>query len=104
MSPVWMDEEIRGKIDRERLVERLRGKVDLQLGKNGLTKGFIEEVKNRLRKHGVVKIRVLKTYVKTSGLDRRAVAEKVAETVGAKLIDVRGYTFILVREKVKERS
>lgn len=48
MPPMRVDEEIRGKVDRERVVERLRGKVDLQLGKNGLTKGFIEEVRNRV--------------------------------------------------------
>jgi len=37
-------------------------------------------------------------------LDRRVVAEKVAETVGAKLIDVRGYTFILVKGRLKKGS
>ncbi len=67
----------------------------MQLGKSGLTEGFINEVKKRLKKQGVVKIRILKSYLKSGENDRRNIARKVAELTGARLIEVRGNTFIL---------
>jgi len=95
---MWMDQEVHDKNIREEIRKRLAGKVDVQLGKKGITDAFINEVKNRLEKHGVVKIRVLKSYIKTSGMDRRAIARLVAERVNAKIIDIRGYTFIIVKK------
>jgi RNA-binding protein len=89
---------------REEIRIRRAGKVDLQLGKNGPTPGFIEEVRNRLRRQGVVKIRILKSYIRSSGMDRREIARTIARLVGAKLIEVRGYTFILAESKDKYRS
>jgi len=94
---MWMDQEIHGKDIREEVKRRIAGKVDVQLGKKGITDAFINEVKNRLEKHGVVKIRVLKSYIKTSGMDRREIARLVAERANAKIIDIRGYTFIIVK-------
>ncbi len=89
----------------EKIRERIAGKTDLQLGKNGLSKSFIKEVRRRLEKNGVVKIRVLKNFIRVNkDIDRREVAEKVAKIVGAKLLEVRGYTFILVKDKVKDRG
>ncbi len=97
MSPVWMEEEVYDKNIKEEIKKRKAGKIDLQLGKHGITKGFIEEVKNRLEKHGVVKIRVLKSFARTSGIDRRSIARIIAEETGAKLIEVRGNTFIIAK-------
>ncbi len=96
MPVLWMDEEVHDKNIKEKIKERKAGKTDLQLGKKGLTKGFINEVKKRLEKNGVVKIRILKSFIKSSMIDRREIARRVAELTGAKLIEVRGYTFILV--------
>ncbi len=96
MPDVWMEEEVYDKNKIKSLIkERRRGKVDIQLGKSGLTEGFINEVKRRLKKQGVVKIRILKSYLKSGENDRRSIARKVAELAGARLIEVRGNTFIL---------
>lgn len=96
MPDVWMEEEVYDKNKIKSLIkERRRGKVDIQLGKSGLTEGFINEVKRRLKKQGVVKIRILKSYLKSGENDRRSIAGKVAELTGARLIEVRGNTFIL---------
>lgn len=89
----------------EKLVrDKISSKTDVQLGKNGLTKEFVEEVKNRLKKHGVVKIRILKSFIKSSGLDRWLIAENVARACEAELRDVRGYTFILVKKRFKNKT
>lgn len=83
----------------EKVKERLRGKVDLQLGKRGLTDGFINEVKNRLEKNQVVKIRVLRSYRKTYSSDIEEIAKQIADETGAKIYEVRGFTIILIKEK-----
>ncbi len=107
MSPMRLEKKIHDKSPeriREEVKIRRAGRVDLQLGKNGPTPRFIEEVRNRLRRRGVVKIRILKSYIRSSGMDRREIARIVANLAGAKLIEVRGYTFILVESKDKYRS
>lgn len=101
---MWLDEEIYDKNTREKIRERISGKVDLQLGKKGISNSFLKEVKSRLEKQGVVKIRILKSFIKSTELNRREVARRIAESSGAELVDMRGYTFILARVKVKNKS
>jgi len=84
---------------KEEIKRRLEGKVDVQLGKRGVSEGFIREVKNRLDKKGVVKIRVLKSYLKTAGSDVESLAELIASRTGSVVRDVRGHTFILVKKR-----
>lgn len=98
MPCVWMDEEVRGEEVRERLKERRRGKVDVQIGKKGVTESLIKEIKTRLDKHGVVKIRVLKSARSTPDFDREKLAQEVAEAVGGLLKEVKGFTFIIVKK------
>jgi len=99
VSGMRVEEKIHDKNIEEEIRKRRAGKVDVQLGKNGITEGFIREVKNRLEKHGVVKIRILKSFRRISGMDRRDIARIVAEKTGARLLEVRGYTFTLVKAK-----
>ncbi len=97
MSPMRMEEEVYDKNIKEEIKKRKAGKIDLQLGKHGITKGFLDEVKNRLEKHGVVKIRILKSFARSSGVDRRNIARIIAEKTGARLIEIRGNTFIIAK-------
>jgi len=99
VSGMWVAEEIHDKNLEEEIRKRRAGKVDVQLGKKGITEEFIREVKNRLEKHGVVKIRILKSFRRITGMDRRDIARIVAEKTGAQLLEVRGYTFTLVKAK-----
>lgn len=101
---MWLDEEVRGKGVEGKIREKVAGRADLQLGKKGLSNSFIREVRGRLERQGIVKVRVLKSYRRASSLDRRKIAELVAERVGAELFEVRGYTFILVRPRDKDKS
>lgn len=97
MPCVWMDEEVRGEEVRERLKERKRGKVDVQVGKRGVTDSLIKEVKTRLDKQGVVKVRVLKSARAFPDFDREEFAQKLAEAVGGEVKEVKGFTFIIVK-------
>jgi len=67
--------------------------ADVRIGKKGLTDEVINEIKRRLKDHKVVKVKI--------GIeveDRREFAKKVAGLAGAKLIEVRGFTFILAKK------
>ena len=94
-----MDKKIRNKKLKSKINERIAGKVDVQLGKNGITLGFIEELKSRLEKHHVVKIRVLKSYRETHEEKIEELALKLAEKTGSSIYEIRGYTIILIKEK-----
>jgi len=99
VSTMWMGEKISNKNLKEKIKERVAGKVDVQLGKSGVTEEFISEVKNRLKKQGVVKIRVLKSLRKTCDIDIEKLAREIAEKTESRIYEVRGFTFILIKEK-----
>lgn len=67
--------------------------AEVRIGKKGITEEIINEIKKRLKNHKVVKIKI--------GIevdDRKEFAKKIAELTEAKLIEVRGFTFILAKE------
>lgn len=89
---------------KEKIKERVAGKVDVQLGKNGVTEGFIEEVKPRLEKHGVVKIRVLKSYRSGREVSVEELAARIAAAAGGRVYETRGFTIILVKTGSSRRG
>ena len=86
-----------------------QGPADVIIGKNGLSEGVLREIDRRLKEKGVIKVKALKSAIAVTGLDRRELARRVAEAVGARLLDVRGRTFVLYRHEdyvkaLEERS
>lgn len=75
---------------------KIHGRADVNIGKKGVSEEVLGEIKRRIEREGVVKVRVLKGFLESLSIDRRSVASLIAERVGAKLVDVRGFTFILV--------
>ncbi len=71
----------------------------IRIGKKGITEALLKEIDRALDAHGAVKVKMLKNYRESRDVDRREVARLVAERVNAKLVGVRGFTFILVRER-----
>jgi len=94
-----VDKKVRGKRFEKKIKERITGKVDVQLGKNGITEGFLRELKNRLEKHGIVKVRVLGSFRKTYTDDVNAVAVTLAEKTRSRVYEIRGFAIILIKEK-----
>ena len=83
-------------VDLRRLKELVQqGRADVIIGKRGVNEGVISEIKRRLKEKGVIKVRVLKSAIKVTGMDRKTLAKYVANKVGAMLLDVRGRTFVL---------
>ncbi len=71
------------------------------IGKNGVTPSVLAEIKRQLNDKGYVKVKIQKNLIRYQEADRREVARWVAERIGAKLLEVRGRTFILLKEEGK---
>ncbi len=76
--------------------------ASLQVGKAGLSAGFIEETRALLEREPLVKIKLLKAALDSE--DKRAIAEKLAAETGAVLVEVRGFTVVLFKRKRRGRA
>ena len=81
-----------------------QGKADVIIGKAGLSEGVLAEIDRRLKRLKIVKVKMLKSALRATGMDRFELARKVAEALGAQLLEVRGRTLILYREGVEKRQ
>ncbi len=93
-----MDKKVHDKDTMEKIRERVAGKVDVQLGKRGVTEAFLKELENRLKHQRVVKVRLLKSFRRSSGQSIEDVASYLAEKTNSKVYEIRGFTLILVKE------
>lgn len=88
------------KINLRRLKELVQqGPADVIVGKAGLSEGVIGEIKRRLELKGVIKVKFLKSALKTEGVDRKEIARRLAEKVDAIILDIRGRTAVLYSPK-----
>ncbi|MDK2913897.1 MAG: RNA-binding protein [Thermococcaceae archaeon] len=69
------------------------------VGKKGLEEGVIDEINTQLEKDGILKVEIRKGALISTGLDRKALAERVAELTDSELIEVRGKRFILFKPR-----
>ncbi|WP_258084846.1 MULTISPECIES: YhbY family RNA-binding protein [Thermococcus] len=69
------------------------------IGKRGLDEGVIEEINTQLEKDGILKVEIRKGALISTEMDRRQLAEKVAEMTDSELIEVRGKRFILFKPR-----
>ncbi|MEJ2249258.1 MAG: YhbY family RNA-binding protein [Candidatus Lokiarchaeota archaeon] len=74
--------------------------TDCIIGKQGIdgNVGYITHVKNLLKKHRIIKIKVLKSALTDSTLQE--LAQKLAEQTNSYLLDIRGKKFILSKKPV----
>jgi len=69
------------------------------IGKRGLDEAVIGEINTQLEKDGILKVEIRKGALISTELDRRQLAEKVAELTDSELIEVRGKRFILFKPR-----
>ena len=87
---------------RRRIKRELSSKQPtIWIGKNGATKQVIGEISRQLKKKKMVKIKMLKSAL--TNKEAKAVASEIAQQTGASLVDVRGHTIMLYKER-KRRS
>lgn len=80
-----------------KLTKVIHGKPHVRIGKNGLTEGVVAEVERWLRDEGIIKVRVMRSLINYQNLDIEAFAEGLARLVNARVVDIRGNTFILIK-------
>lgn len=87
---------------KRKLKERMLGRADVNVGKQGLTESVLKEIDRRLSDDEVVKVRILKSALTVEGIDdRKKFAEILAKRLNADAIEVRGYTVVLYRKRKK---
>lgn len=69
------------------------------IGKKGLEEGVIDEINTQLEKDGILKVEIRKGALFSTGLDRKVLAERIAELTDSELIEVRGKRFILFKPR-----
>jgi len=75
--------------------------ADVIVGKHGLHEGLIKEIDRKLEEKCVIKVRLLKSA-------RALISEdafiNVVEQLGAKVADVRGFTFVIYKPHCKQQE
>ena len=71
-----------------------------QVGKGGINDQLIKQIDEALEARELIKLRVLETSPDTS----RVAADTIAERVGADVVQVIGYRFILYRESKNNKT
>ena len=77
--------------------EMMEEKVNVILGKNGITKRIVDEVARRLKRNELVKVKALRSCLSTA--DCKSVAETLAKLTESLVVEVRGHTMVLFRKK-----
>ena len=95
MLQKWKAKEMTGKTERN-LTSVQQGQIDIHIGKNGLTTRIIEEIKIRLEKHKIIKIKILPKMTRE---EVKQIAEQVATRTNSLIRETRGRTIILERTK-----
>jgi RNA-binding protein len=88
--------KIRRRIKRELSSE----KPSIWIGKNGATKQVIQEISRQLEKREMVKIKILKSALKSE--EAKDVTSKITQQTGANLIDLRGHTIMLYKRRKRQ--
>jgi len=77
----------------------IHGRVNVQIGKNGISEGVITQIKEQFKKNRYLKIRFLELYMFDS---MRDASQMLANQVNGKVIDIRGKTVVLERIRTQE--
>jgi len=84
---------------KEIIKEVIHGTAHVRIGKSGISERVINEIKRQLDDREVIKVKVLRSYLRVSGKKTKEIAKEVAEKVNAIIADVRGHTFVLIRKR-----
>ena len=67
------------------------------VGKNGLTDNVISQVSGHLKLNKLCKVKILRSFLDESGLDKKSVAQDLAERTDSELVQLIGLTVVLYK-------
>jgi len=71
----------------------------VRIGKRGISKETIEEIKNILKKYGIIKVKILKNFRDLYDYKREEVAKILAKKTNSQIVEIRGFTILLSKKK-----
>lgn len=83
----------------EEFQEIMLNRAHVHIGKNGITPGMLEHISKLFQSHQMLKIKVMKEIAHTYGVDY--FIEYLVKQTGFYILDVRGFTFILAKRKIR---
>jgi len=66
------------------------------IGKGGLSESLITEIKNQLKIRKEIRIKILRSA--KDEMDRKEIAQKVAQSTGSQVIELRGNIFTISKQ------
>ncbi len=83
----------------KKTIKNIKGRAQtlepsIHIGKEGITENIVAEVSKQLKKHKIVKVRLLQNME----MDRREAGVRLAEAADAVMIEVRGRTVVLAKK------
>ena len=76
----------------------IQEQAKLQKRKNGITDNLVEHIRLYVKKHGYVKVRLLKSFVESN--DRKESGKELSIRTGTKLAKVVGSSVILEKQNI----
>jgi RNA-binding protein len=86
-------------VKKEKLNKIKVASAQIIIGKNGLTEDALENIKKRLKKDKILKVKLLKTAPEFAEMNRKEFADTIARNTNANLLEVRGYSVILQKKQ-----
>ncbi|MFC1768346.1 YhbY family RNA-binding protein [Nanoarchaeota archaeon] len=72
----------------------------LRIGKNGLNEGMINEIKSQLKKKDIIKVKLLKSYVKST--KQKEIAKEISTKSNSILVESVGNIVVLKKKNYKK--
>lgn len=71
----------------------------IQVGKGGVSTGIVDELDAQLKRNHLVKVRLQRGAAGGDKVSEIGIAEELAATLGAEIVERRGHTILLYRRK-----
>jgi len=102
---MWFKETLSGgereTSQKKRMKELKRQSIDksatVWVGKNGVTQGLLSQIKRQLEANEMIKVKVHKTSLEETQVPE--IAGKIADETRSKVVDVRGRTFTIYKQR-----
>lgn len=81
-------------------LERIRAQsleVTFKVGKEGLTEGVLNQLKEQFKKQKMIKIKLSPTFM--SGKDKKAMAQELANATNTTVIQQVGFVVVLAKKR-----